>query len=160
MKKITFGITAFSLLLPLFACHADEKSHDAAVAAFSGQIKTDDERSEESLALAQKFNGFIADHDGKIVKLDIWNYYDIDDENLKRDETGFPDPREFYVNDDCETLPFCTGTAYFIDADLKKLDYDPGHTARTIKGYFKVEVAGMGQGSFTVNLKHLPEKDR
>lgn len=153
--KLLPGIASMMLLIPLVsACQAED------LPTFSGAIKTDDERSAESLALAQKFNAFMMENDGKTVKLDISNYYNINNENLKRDESGFPDPREFSATDDCETLPFCTGTSYSMEADLSKLDYDPGHSARFIRGVFEVAVAGMGQGSWAINLKHLPDAEK
>ncbi|MDQ5766925.1 hypothetical protein [Thiothrix subterranea] len=153
--KLVHRIATMLVLVPLMsACQAEE------IPTFSGAIKTDDERSAESLALAQEFNAFMMKNDGKTVKLDISNYYDFGDEDLKRDESGFPDPREFIVTDDCETLPMCTGTSYTIDADLSKLDYDPSHSSRSIRGVFEVAVAGMGQGSWAINLKHLPDAEK
>ncbi|EIJ36902.1 hypothetical protein [Thiothrix nivea] len=150
--KLLPSIASMMLFLPLVsACQAED------LPIFSGAIQTDDERSAESLALAQEFNAFMMKNDGKTVKLDISNYYNINNENLKRDESGFPDPREFSATDDCDTLPFCTGTSYSMEADLSKLDYDPGQSARFIRGVFQVEVAGMGQGSWAINLKHIPD---
>jgi len=155
MRILSVSATV-ALLLAYSACYAEENA-STTIAEFSGQIKTDDERSAESLELAQKFNTFMFQNDGKKVKLDIFNYYDPDDENLKTLDGGFPDPREFYALDDCETLPICTGSSYTIEADIEKLDYDPSYSARYIRGIFSVEVLAIRQATTAIHLKHIAD---
>jgi hypothetical protein len=128
---------------------------------FTGEIQDDiDNKTKKSNVLSAKFDKFIFDHNHKIVKLNIFPYYTDDDfqhkdnGNITLDSGGFPSPMEWHLNTDCQSsIDICYGTAFIIDGDINKIEYNPAFTSRSINGYFRVLVAGMNQGNWTVQLK-------
>jgi len=131
-------------------------SNNSEIPVFEGQLKDEDQT--KAFSLAHAFNKFISDNDGKIIKLDVFEYYlhsELD--TLKLLDGGFPDPREFSLADSCEN-GHCSGYEYKIVGNLDEINYNPSATAKFIRGYFRVNIVAAFQGWVVVKLKHVSDE--
>ena len=93
-------------------------------------------------------------NDGKVIKLDIWPYYNDEIfDNANKNFDQFAKPKVITIDD--TPYEFGLGNEYIIQSNSSDdFFYDPRQESRRIVGYFKIiGVSGPRQGYMSVIIK-------